>query len=108
MIGTLIVLIAMLKDLDDPDKIGSGMAVALITTLYGAVLSNLVFLPIAGKLRDRSAEEVLLKEVMIEGILSIQAGENPRIIEEKLRAFIPPNQFEISEGEEQEREFAAS
>lgn len=106
MIGTLIGLIAMLVDLDDPDKIGAGMATALITTLYGVLLSNLVFLPIAGKLRDKSAEEILLKEVMIEGILSIQAGENPRIVEEKLRAFIPANQLSTSSREAQEREFA--
>ncbi len=83
MIGTLIGLIAMLGDLDDPDQIGMGMAVALITTLYGgAVAANLVFIPVAGKLRLKSDEEILIKQVMIEGILSIQAGENPRIVEE--------------------------
>jgi len=84
MIGTLIGLIAMLGQLDKPEQVGMGMAVALITTLYGAVASNLLFLPIAGKLRLKSDEEVLIKQVMIEGILSIQAGENPRIVEEKL------------------------
>lgn len=90
MVGTLIGLIAMLGDLDDPDQIGMGMAVALITTLYGAVASNLFFLPIAGKLRLKSDQEILIKQVMIEGILSIQAGENPRIVEEKLKSFLPP------------------
>jgi len=90
MIGTLIGLIQMLKNLEDPDAIGPGMAVALITTFYGALLSNFVFVPIAGKLKVRSNEEILLKEVMIEGMLSIQAGENPRIIEEKLKAFLSP------------------
>lgn len=90
MIGTIIGLINMLRDLDDPSTIGPGMAVALITTFYGSVLANLIFLPIAGKLEVRSKEEILLKEVMIEGMLSIQAGENPRIIEEKLKAFLPP------------------
>lgn len=90
MIGTLIGLIAMLGDLNDPDQIGMGMAVALITTLYGAVASNLIFLPIAGKLRLKSDEEILMKQVMIEGILSIQAGENPRIVEEKLKSFLSP------------------
>jgi chemotaxis protein MotA len=90
MIGTLIGLIAMLSRLDNPDQVGMGMAVALITTLYGAVASNLVFLPIAGKLRLKSDEEVLMKQVMIEGILSIQAGENPRIVEEKLKSFLAP------------------
>jgi chemotaxis protein MotA len=91
MIGTLVGLIQMLKNLDSPEAIGPGMAVALITTFYGALLANLVFIPIAGKLSVRSSEEVLLKEVMIEGMLSIQAGENPRIIEEKLKAFLSPN-----------------
>ena len=88
MIGTLIGLIQMLSQLDDPSKLGSGMAVALITTLYGAFLANLFFIPIAKKLRTKSKEEVIIKELMIEGILSIQAGENPRIIEEKLQAFL--------------------
>lgn len=88
MIGTLIGLIQMLSQLDDPDQLGSGMAVALITTLYGALAANLLFIPLANKLRVRSEEEILLKQVMIEGILSIQAGENPRIVEEKLSAFL--------------------
>ncbi len=92
MIGTLIGLIQMLQELDDPDQVGSGMAVALLTTLYGAVVANLIFLPIAGKLAVKSAEEILIREVMIEGILSIQAGENPRIVEEKLKAFLSPDQ----------------
>ncbi len=90
MIGTLIGLIIMLGELDKPETVGPAMAVALITTLYGSVLSNLVFNPIAGKLAARSADEVLVKEVIIEGILSIQAGENPRIVEEKLKAFLSP------------------
>jgi len=67
----------MLGHLDSPDQIGMGMAVALITTLYGAVAANLIFIPIAGKLKLKSDEEILIKQVMIEGILSIQAGENP-------------------------------
>lgn len=90
MIGTLIGLINMLRQLDDPSTIGPAMAVALITTFYGSLLANLLFLPIANKLKIRSREEVLLKEIMLEGMLSIQAGENPRIIEEKLKAFLPP------------------
>ncbi len=92
MIGTLIGLIQMLQELDDPDQVGSGMAVALLTTLYGAVAANLVFLPIAGKLAVKSDEEIVIREIMIEGILSIQAGENPRIVEEKLKAFLAPDQ----------------
>ena len=82
LIGTIIGLINMLKQLDNPSAIGPGMAVALVTTFYGAMFANLIFIPIAGKLKVRSREEVLIKEVMIEGMLSIQAGENPRIIEE--------------------------
>ncbi|KLU40598.1 MAG: motility protein A [Limnochordia bacterium] len=93
MIGTLIGLIVMLSELDNPDLIGSGMAVALITTFYGSVASNLIFLPIAGKLRIKTEEEILMKQIMIEGILSIQAGENPRIVEEKLKSFFPANQL---------------
>ncbi|AZO94047.1 MotA/TolQ/ExbB proton channel family protein [Halocella sp. SP3-1] len=88
MIGTLIGLIQMLSELDDPSKLGGGMAVALITTLYGALLANLLFIPLAGKLKERSEDEILTKEVIIEGVLSIQAGENPRIVDEKLRAFL--------------------
>lgn len=91
MIGTLIGLINMLQSLDDPSTIGPQMSVALITTFYGSFLSNVFFLPLAQKLKIRSGSEVLVKELMIEGLLSIQAGENPRIIEEKLKTFIPPN-----------------
>ncbi|MBO8127205.1 MAG: motility protein A [Firmicutes bacterium] len=90
MIGTLIGLIIMLGQLDKPETVGPAMAVALITTLYGSILANLFFNPLGGKLALRSAEEILMKEVIIEGILSIQAGENPRIVEEKLKAFLAP------------------
>ncbi|MFO7294601.1 MAG: motility protein A [Clostridia bacterium] len=92
MIGTLIGLINMLKMLDDPSSIGPNMAVALVTTFYGSILANLVFTPTANKLKQRSAQEMLYKEIMLEGILSIQAGENPRIIEEKLKAFLSPQE----------------
>ncbi len=90
LIGTIIGLINMLKNLDSPELIGPGMSVALITTFYGSLVANLFFIPMAGKLKVRSREEILIKEVMIEGMLSIQAGENPRIIEEKLKAFLAP------------------
>ncbi|RPH51294.1 MAG: motility protein A [Desulfobacteraceae bacterium] len=92
MIGTLIGLIQMLQSMDDPGKIGPAMAVALITTFYGALLSNIVCLPIAGKLRTRSKEEMLSKAMMIQGIISISNGDNPRILERKLKAFVPINQ----------------
>ncbi len=91
MIGTLIGLVAMLKNLDDPSSIGPSMAVALITTFYGSVIANLIFIPMANKVSLKSKEEVLIREIMVEGLLSIQAGENPRIIEEKLKAFLPPS-----------------
>ncbi len=92
MIGTLIGLIGMLQNLNDPSQIGGGMAVALITTFYGAVAANLVFLPIAGKLKNRSEEEVLIKEMIIEGVLSIQFGEHPNTIHRKLMNFLSPKQ----------------
>ncbi len=91
MIGTLIGLVQMLSTMEDPSLIGAGMAVAILTTLYGALISNLVMLPLAGKLKVRTAEELLLREVVIEGILSIQSGDNPRIVEQKLKAFIAPD-----------------
>ncbi len=90
MVGTLIGLIVMLMDMSDPGKLGPSMAVALITTFYGSLISNFVANPVASKLKTYSNEEMLMKEVLIEGILSIQAGENPRIIEEKLKAFLSP------------------
>jgi chemotaxis protein MotA len=97
MIGTLIGLIAMLAQMKDPSLIGQGMAVAIITTFYGAVLANLVFLPLAGKLKVRTRFEILTKEIIIEGILSIQSGDNPRVVEQKLKAFIAPNLRELVE-----------
>lgn len=91
MIGTLIGLVAMLQSMDDPGSIGPSMAVALITTFYGAVMANVVFIPIAGKLRARSKEESLLKEMILQGIIALSRGDNPRIIEQKLHSFLPPN-----------------
>ena len=90
MIGTLMGLIQMLGNLEDKSAIGIGMALALITTLYGAIMANLIFVPMAAKLEDRDRDEVLVKEIMIEGILSIQQGDNPRILEQKLTAFVAP------------------
>jgi chemotaxis protein MotA len=90
MIGTLIGLVAMLSGMDDPSKIGAGMAAALLTTLYGAVLANIVFLPIADKLSARSSDEVLLRTIIIKGVMAIQSGDNPRNVESKLRTFLPP------------------
>ena len=90
MIGTVIGLIRMLETMEDPATIGPAMALALLTTFYGALMANLVFNPMSGKLRTRSKEEILNKEIMLEGILSISRGENPRVIEEKLNSYLPP------------------
>jgi len=90
MIGTLIGLVDMLKKLDDPSKIGAGMAVALITTFYGVIMSNLMLLPIAGRLDTLSKKEVLLKEIIVEGVISIQKGDSPMITEDKLKSFLQP------------------
>ncbi len=90
MIGTLAGLIAMLANLDDPDAIGSGMALALITTMYGSIFANMVLIPFRNKLTDRDQEERLTREIMIEGILSIQAGDNPNILKFKLVSFLDP------------------
>ena len=90
MIGTLVGLVNMLAALEDPTSIGAGMATALITTFYGAVLANAFFLPLAGKLETRSEEEMLVKEMVIDGIMAIQSGDSPRIVEEKLRSFLSP------------------
>ena len=96
MIGTLIGLVAMLNDMSDPSAIGPAMAVALITTFYGSMIANWVCAPTANKLKMNNANEMQLKEVMVEGLLSIQAGENPRVIEEKLKSFLPPASRSIS------------
>ena len=90
MVGTLIGLVQMLQNMDDPSKIGPAMAVALLTTFYGAIIANVVCLPLAGKLKNRSESEILIKSLIIDGMQSILSGENPRIIEQKLHAFISP------------------
>jgi len=90
MIGTLVGLVQMLQNLSDPSAIGGGMATALLTTLYGAMAANMLFIPIAGKLEVRGKEEALLRELMIEGIVAIQSGEKPQLIKEKLKGFLAP------------------
>lgn len=90
MIGTLIGLVNMLYEMEDPSKIGPSMAVALVTTLYGSILANWICAPVAAKLKANNSQEIMIKEIMIEGLLSIQAGENPRVIEEKLKSFLAP------------------
>ncbi len=100
MIGTVIGLILMLGTMSDPSSIGPSMAVALITTFYGAVLANLIFLPLAGKLETISSQEVMVKQLVMEGVLSIQSGDNPRIVEQKLVSFIPPKKRVVFEEKE--------
>lgn len=90
MIGTLVGLVKMLANLSDPSSIGAGMAVALLTTFYGAVVANAICIPLSGKLDIRAKEELLLRELMIEGIVAIQSGEKPQLIKEKLKGFLPP------------------
>ena len=90
MIGTLVGLVNMLYNMDDASAIGPAMAVALITTLYGSLLANWICGPVSNKLKADNEAEMMIREVMIEGLLSIQAGENPRVIEEKLKSFLAP------------------
>ena len=90
MIGTLVGLINMLQNMDDASTIGPAMAVALITTLYGSMLANWIAGPTENKLKANNDDEMMVKEIIIEGLLSIQAGENPRVIEEKLKSFLAP------------------
>ncbi|MCR5655601.1 MAG: motility protein A [Lachnospiraceae bacterium] len=90
MIGTLVGLVLMLQNLSDAAAIGPNMAIALITTLYGSLLANWICTPTATKLKVNHGVEMMVKEIMIEGLLSIQAGENPRVIEEKLKSFLAP------------------
>jgi chemotaxis protein MotA len=97
MIGTLIGLVQMLAKLDDPSSIGPSMAVALLTTLYGAVLANVVFLPLAGKLKGRSEEELQVMLMCIEGVAGIVDADNPNAIDQRLKAFIAPHLREAKE-----------
>ncbi len=92
MIGTLVGLVNMLNNMEDASSIGPSMAVALITTLYGSLLANWICTPTSNKLKADNAIEMIQKEVMVEGLLSIQAGENPRVIEEKLKSFLAPKE----------------
>ncbi len=101
MIGTLIGLIIMLQNLDDINSLGPAMAVALVTTFYGVILANLIFTPISKKLKAKSEAEALQKELYIEGLLSIQNGENPRIIRDKLTSFIARKELRKEEKEKE-------
>ncbi|WP_077299023.1 flagellar motor protein MotP [Virgibacillus pantothenticus] len=104
MIGTLVGLVLMLNSLQDPAGLGPSMAVALLTTLYGTVLANLVFIPMASKLESKTEEEVFMKQIIIEGVIGVQSGQNPRILEEKLSAFLS-NEERAKQLEEQPADF---
>jgi chemotaxis protein MotA len=92
MIGTLVGLVAMLRNMSDPKAIGPGMATAILTTFYGAVIANVLCLPLSDKLGFRHEEEMLLRTVMLKGILSLQAGDNPRVTQAKLSVYLPVEQ----------------
>lgn len=100
MIGTLVGLVVMLQNMDDPKAIGPGMAVAILTTLYGALISNAICLPLSDRLARRSAEEVMVKTIIIKGVMAIQSGDNPRVVEQKLRTFLPPGERKPEEDKE--------
>ncbi|MDY6971190.1 MAG: motility protein A [Thermodesulfobacteriota bacterium] len=97
MLGTIIGLVQMLMQMEDPSSIGAPMAVALLTTFYGVLIANLLFIPIAGKLKTRSKQEIMIKQMVLEGIISIQSGDNHRVVEQKLKAYISPKERESSE-----------
>jgi len=99
MIGTLVGLVVMLMNMDDPSSIGPAMAIALLTTLYGSMLANMFAMPIADKLGVRNDEELMMKTIIIKGVMSIQSGDNPRIVEQKLKTFLPPS-MRLSRDEE--------
>jgi chemotaxis protein MotA len=99
MIGTLIGLVAMLANMDDPKSIGPAMAVALLTTLYGAVLANAITDPIADKLKLRAGEEAMVKNLVIDALLAIQGGQNPRVIDSMLRTYLPEGKREVADAE---------
>lgn len=97
MIGTLIGLVQMLQNMSDPSAIGPAMAVALLTTFYGAVIANVFTIPVASKLKIRSKQESTKMNIIVAGVLGIVAGENPRVIREKLDSFLPPKDRAVAE-----------
>lgn len=99
MIGTLVGLVAMLSNMDDPKSIGPAMAVALLTTLYGAMLGNMVAIPFSDKCLLRAGEEEMIKSMIIDALLAIQAGQNPRVIETMLRTYLPEGKRVAAESE---------
>jgi chemotaxis protein MotA len=98
IIGTVMGLITVLQELDNPGALGASIAAAFLATLWGILSANLIWLPLAGKLRSKSEEEVAYRNLLLEGVLALQAGENPRIVKEKLNAFLPPKERKGEEG----------
>lgn len=94
MIGTLIGLVLMLNNLNDPTTLGPNMAIAILTTLYGSLIANLICLPMANKLGSKTEKEVFMKQIIIEGVIGVQSGQNPKILEEKLSAFLTAKERE--------------
>ncbi len=92
VLGAVMGLITVLSHLDKPENLGHGIATAFVATFYGVGLANVILLPIAEKLKVRSGEERMVREMILEGILSIQSGDNPRIVKEKLESFLSPSQ----------------
>lgn len=99
LVGTLIGLVQMMGSLTDPSTVGPAMAIALLATLYGVVLANVFFIPIAGKIKNQSEEELLLKTITLEGMLSIRRDENPMMLEQRLEGFLPNRGYSIPRGE---------
>lgn len=104
MIGTLIGLVLMLNNLSDPSSLGPSMAVAMITTFYGSLAANFIFIPMSNKLSQSTEQELFAKQLMIEGIIGITSGVNPKILEEKLITFLPPEQRTRNDEEKGEAE----
>ena len=106
MIGTLVGLVQMLSNMDDPKTIGPAMAIALLTTLYGALIANLVAMPIADKLDSKVEQEAVTKSLILESVLQIHAGQNPTVLEDLLEAYLPENQRVRRDAAEYEEETA--
>lgn len=100
IIGTVMGLISVLKQLDNPSALGEAIASAFLATLWGLLTANLIYLPIAGKLKAKDEEEARNRYMQLEGILAIQAGENPRIVRDKLTAYLPPSEVKSEEDAE--------
>lgn len=108
MIGTLIGLVQMLSNMDDPKAIGPAMAVALLTTLYGAVIANAIALPLADKLKKIAADERLSKDLILESVSAIQAGTNPRVVEQMLATYLPDHQRDLTSDADKDEEKEAA